>query len=117
MIEGYAFLHPFWLGLILLIPALIYWNYKSEKQRVVRIAVPTLSGIQGLKSWRTRLYPILKVIRYAGLIALIVAMARPQRTLKEEVVNAEGIDIFLKKELHLRCGSFCFLVFSSFLPI
>lgn len=99
MIEGYAFLHPYWLGLILLIPALIYWNYKSGKQRVVRIAVPTLSGIEGLKSWKTRLYPLLKVIRYAGLIALIVAMARPQRTLKEEIVNAEGIDIFLVMDL------------------
>lgn len=99
MIEGYAFLHPYWLGLVLLIPALMYWNYKSGKQRIVRIAVPTLSGITGLKSWRTRLYPLLKVIRYAGLIALIVAMARPQRTLKEEIVKAEGIDIFLVMDL------------------
>ena len=99
MLDGYTFAHPYWFGLLLLIPGLVYWQLRPGRQRVLRIAFPTLDGARGLKTIRSQLYPLISVLKYAGLVALIVAMARPQRTLKEEVVKAEGIDIFLVMDL------------------
>jgi Ca-activated chloride channel homolog len=99
MIEGYTLLHPYWLGLLLLIPALVYWRYKVGKKRTVRIALPTLAPFENVKGVRTRLNPVIDILRYLGLAALIVAMARPQLTLKEEIVRAEGIDIFMVMDL------------------
>jgi Ca-activated chloride channel homolog len=99
MIEGYTFLHPYWLGLLLLIPALAYWKYRVGRSRTMSIALPTLDAFGNARGIRTRVYPILNVLRYLGLAALIVAMARPQLTLKEEIVKAEGIDIFLVMDL------------------
>lgn len=99
MIEGYTFLHPYWLALLLLIPALISWKYLAGKGRIVKIALPSIAGFGKNRGLRTRIYPALNVLRYVGLAALIVAMARPQLTLKEEVVRAEGIDIFLVMDL------------------
>jgi len=52
-----------------------------------------------LSSWRSRLRPVLPYLRLAALVLLIVAMARPQRTLKEEKINAEGIDIVMTMDL------------------
>jgi len=41
----------------------------------------------------------LPVLRYLGLIALIIALARPRQVLKEEEVRAEGIDITMVMDL------------------
>ncbi len=99
MIEGYTFLHPYWLGMLVLLPALAYWKYRIGKNKTVRIALPTLAAFGNIRGVRTRLYPVVNVLRYLGLAALVIAMARPQLTLKEEVVRAEGIDIFLVMDL------------------
>jgi Ca-activated chloride channel family protein len=99
MIDGYTLLHPYWLGLLLLLPALAYWQHKAGKNRTVKIALPSLAPFENVRGLRTRLYPVLNVLRYLGLAALIIAMARPQLTLKEEIVRAEGIDIFLVMDL------------------
>ncbi|RLD22147.1 MAG: aerotolerance regulator BatA [Bacteroidetes bacterium] len=99
MIEGYTFLHPYWLGLLLLLPALAYWKHRIGRRMTVRIALPTLAPFATHRGLRTRIYPVLNVMRYLGLGLLIVAMARPQLTLKEEIVKAEGIDIFLVMDL------------------
>jgi Ca-activated chloride channel family protein len=99
MLEGYTFLHPWWLGLLLSIPGLILWQKFQGRKREVRIAFPTLTPVANIRGWRTRLYPVIPVLRYIGYAALIVALARPQMTLKEEIVKAEGIDIFLVMDL------------------
>ena len=99
MIEGYTFLHPYWLGMLVLLPALAYWKYRIGKNKTVRIALPTLAAFGNIRGVRTRLYPVVNVLRYLGLAALVIALARPQLTLKEEVVRAEGIDIFLVMDL------------------
>ncbi len=99
MIEGYTFLHPWWLGLLLIIPAMILWYRYRGSQKEVRIAFPTLTPVAHIRGWRTRLYPVIPILRYLAFAAFIIALARPQQTLKEEIVWAEGIDIFLVMDL------------------
>lgn len=98
MLDGYALMHPYWLFLLLLIPAAIYWRRRRRSVQV-RIGVPGVSHFAGNPGIRARIYPLLNILMYAGLALLIVAMARPRKMLKEEIVRAEGIDIFLVMDL------------------
>ena len=46
-----------------------------------------------------RLQPLFPILYTAGLVCLIVALARPQRGLQESRVNTEGVDIVLLLDL------------------
>ena len=61
--------------------------------------MPTLEATRGLKSWKGELQKLLPTLRALAFIALVFALARPQRMLTEEVIKAEGIDIFLVLDL------------------
>ena len=93
------FVHPLYLLLLLLIPALIWWLRRQQQQRYVVMEMSSLQSTIKLSSWRSRLRPLLPYLRLAALSLLLVAMARPQRTLKEEKINAEGIDIVMTMDL------------------
>lgn len=61
--------------------------------------MPGLGTFEGNVSWRSRLRGLLPLLRFLALGALIFALARPQKVLKDENINAEGIDIFLVMDL------------------
>jgi Ca-activated chloride channel family protein len=99
MDSGVPFADPYWLLLLSVIPLMIYWQAWRGKKAHVHVGMPDLRGLYPVRGWRARLDPVLGVLKYLSLAALIVAMARPQKTLKEEEVKAEGIDIFLVMDL------------------
>lgn len=99
MFDNVTFLHPYWLALLALLPLVWWWQRRRADRLFVSLGLPTLAGLEGMATWRTRLLPVVQALKYLGLAGLIIAMARPQQTLKEEVVNAEGIDIFLVMDL------------------
>lgn len=94
-----TFIHPWFFLLLLLIPAVAYYRYRQRKQYHTVLKMPTLEAAQGLKSWRGELQKYLPVLRMLAIASIIMAMARPQRTLKEETITAEGIDIFMVMDL------------------
>jgi|GEM_PF-5468918 len=59
----------------------------------------TLESISDVYSWKEKALKYLPILRYLALAGLIIALARPQKTLTEEVVKAEGIDIILAMDL------------------
>ena len=61
--------------------------------------MPSLESIKGVTSWRGWLRAALPVLRVIAFVALVIAMARPQEVMKEEEVEAEGIDIVLAIDL------------------
>ena len=61
--------------------------------------MPSLEGIRGIGSWRGNFRIALPVIRALAFALLVIAMARPQESLKEEDIKAEGIDIVLVMDL------------------
>lgn len=92
------FLHPGFLLLLLVLPLAIWWQKKRGTQGP-QLRMSTLEGVQHLQTWRSRLRPLLPVLRALAYTALVVALARPQRTLKEESVTAEGIDMIMSMDL------------------
>lgn len=99
MFSGITFAHPYWLLLLLLIPAMILWHRWKGARKQVHLGIPSLEGLAPHRGWRAQLDPVLPVLWYTSLVLFIVALARPQLTLKEELVKAEGIDIFMVMDL------------------
>lgn len=61
--------------------------------------MPTLEAIAMVATFRGTLRKYLPVLRALAFAALVIALARPQLTLQEEEIKAEGIDIFLVMDL------------------
>jgi Ca-activated chloride channel family protein len=86
---------PQLLILLGVIPLLGYWYYSRQRHEQVRLQISSIQSIKHLSNWRSKLWPYLPWLKAASAAAMVIALARPQLTLKEEEVNAEGIDIML----------------------
>jgi len=91
-----SFAHPFFFGLLLLVPVMIWWQVRSRKGDTPSLRLTTLAGIDrnsigGRAQWR----PVLFVLRIVTLVALTIALARPQSSNTTENIDSEGIDIVL----------------------
>ncbi|NUO02063.1 MAG: VWA domain-containing protein [Saprospiraceae bacterium] len=92
-------LHPEFLYLFLLLPVAVFWYWLRYRKRYPTFRLSSLQAIQGRKSWRGRLQIVLPILRGLAFAALIMGLARPQKTLEEEKVKGEGIDIMLAMDL------------------
>ena len=95
-----SFAHPFYFGLLLLIPFMILWQQRGRKTDNPVMRLTTLQGIRHMKpSFRVRFRPVLFVLRIIALIALIIALARPQSSNVTESIDSEGIDIVISLDI------------------
>jgi Ca-activated chloride channel family protein len=91
-----TFAHPIFFGLLLLIPLMIWWQSRSKKEDSPALRLTTLSGIDPSKvGGKAKYRPVLFVLRIIALLALTVALARPQSSNTTENIDSEGIDIVL----------------------
>jgi Ca-activated chloride channel family protein len=99
MFNNISFLHPWFFLLLLLLPLVAWFRYRDRQQHYATLQMPTLEAVKGLQSWKSVLKKLLSALRALAFVALVFALARPQLTLKEETIKAEGIDIFLALDL------------------
>ncbi len=86
--------YPWLLLLLLLIPALVYLRYAGRRRPTLRFSEgASLTRLP--RSWAVVMQPVLPVLYALGLLALIIALARPQAGLDESRVRTEGVDIIL----------------------
>lgn len=91
-----TFAHPIFFGLLALIPFMIWWEIRRRRTNYPAFRLTSLTGVKNIKpSWRVRLRPALFVLRVLSLVALTVALARPQSSNVTESIDSEGIDIVL----------------------
>lgn len=95
MFENISFLHPWFFLLLFLLPIVAYLQYRQKGQRHASMTMSNLTSVKDMRSWKSILQKWLPLLRALAFIALVFALARPQLTLKEEKVTADGIDIFL----------------------
>lgn len=98
-LNNIQFVHPLFFGLLVLLPLLGWWYRRRYAHRYATLQMPSLEGVARRGTWRSKLRRALPVLRALAVITLIIALARPQRTLQEEEVKAEGIDIMLAMDL------------------
>jgi Ca-activated chloride channel family protein len=95
-----TFAQPEFFVLLVLVPLAVYWYWRSHRQQLVEIQVPTTKVFASLpRSWRQRLRHSLFVLRLLAFALLTVALARPQSTSRGENVTTEGIDIILATDI------------------
>jgi len=88
----YTLQHPWWLLLWLVLPVLALWRARGG---AAAVRFSALSLVSGGASVRVALAWLPAALEILGLAALVVALARPQLTHRETVVESEGIDILL----------------------
>jgi Ca-activated chloride channel homolog len=93
-----TFAQPYWLSLLILLPLLYLWRSRSA-QREMGSVLKLSSGALGIETWRSRLRRRLPWLRWAALVLLCLAMARPQRRWQEEKATADAIDIMLSMDI------------------
>jgi Ca-activated chloride channel homolog len=91
---------PYFLLLVLLLPLILWYFYRNQKQRSVVFRISTTEGIKDIgKSWKVRWRPVLNVLRSIAFVAFVIALARPQKTNVSESIDSEGIDIVLSMDI------------------
>ena len=96
---GYTFINPEFFLLLLLLPVIGGWYYWRYRQHYATLRMSSLQSVAHITSWRGRLSALLPILRAFAFTLLVIAIARPQETLKEEEIKAEGIDIVLVMDL------------------
>jgi Ca-activated chloride channel family protein len=99
MSDNLQFLHPWFLSLLLLLLPLGWYRLRRQAAPLASLRMPTLAAVGDVPSWKILLARSSPWLQLLAMAALVIALARPQRTLKEEVVKAEGIDILLVMDL------------------
>ena len=92
------FVHPYFLSLLLLVPLLVFWYIRQLTKRYASMRMPAMDNFSA-SSIRGRLQVILPILRALAFIALVIALARPQKSLREEDIKAEGLDIMMAIDL------------------
>jgi len=97
-LENYNFLAPYWLLGLTLLPIMAAWYLSQREKRYVNLNLPSLEAFEK-SSLRGRLRVLLPILRALTVVTLFIAMARPQLTLQEEEITADGVDIMMVMDL------------------
>ena len=107
--SGFRFHDPLWLAALVLVVLAMLWSARVKRRHVV-----LFSSLEGLRSLPVtlaqRLKRLLPVLRFVGLMLLVVALARPQEGREEFRVRTEGIAMQLVID---RSGSMAALDFQE----
>lgn len=95
-----TFAHPWFFGLLLLIPFMIWWQVRSKRKDSPALRLTTLRGISAAHTgYRAQFRPVLFILRVLTLVALIIALARPHSSNSRKNIETEGIDIVISMDL------------------
>ena len=90
----FQFLNPAWLWLLLALPVMAL--LRGRAGRAVALKLPSVSDARGAGGMpKSRMGGLLMAFLYAGLVLLIVALARPQLGRGKVDIETSGIDITL----------------------
>lgn len=96
----YRFADPYFLYLLVIIPILIYFHFKSRKPQTATLQYSNIGIVKSVGKTRwTKYRHLLFGLRMVAFAFLIIALARPQSGSKEEEITTEGIDIILALDI------------------
>jgi len=94
------FANPEFLGLLLIIPLMVFWYVKRNVGRSGTMRFSNVGLIKSVSKSPTRKYRhLLFILRVLVIALLIIAVARPQSSSTEEEIITEGIDIILAMDI------------------
>lgn len=84
---------------MLLIPLIVFWKYRNKRKYQPTFRVSSTGAYKNKSSIRVKIAWLPDVLRYLAISLFVISLARPQQTLKEEEINAEGIDIMITMDV------------------
>ena len=100
MFKGIEFAHPGFFWLFVLIPVIAGWYIWRERKLYGYLS---LSAVKGFALPKKSLRPMFRhsgiALRCLALVALIIAIARPQSSLSWQNSTTEGIDIVIASDI------------------
>lgn len=95
----FRFEQPWWLLLLLTLPLMV-WLYQRRRPPMAQLRFSSLAPLIGLPpGWRVRMRPLLLLLRMAGLVMLVLALAGPQAGRGRTRQTSEGIDIMVALDI------------------
>jgi Ca-activated chloride channel homolog len=96
----FNFVNPLFLFLLPLLLGYGGWLLWTRRKRYPTIRMSSLQSVVNEPSWKALLRQwLLPFLRGLALFCLIIALARPQQTFKEQDIKADGIDIMLSLDV------------------
>ncbi|WEK37379.1 MAG: VWA domain-containing protein [Candidatus Pseudobacter hemicellulosilyticus] len=89
------FAQPWFFAGFVLLPLLGWWYWKKDSSSRAGLTVSTLQAFRKTSSWKTLGRHSLFGLRLLAISCCIIALARPQVRMDEELKTGEGIDIIL----------------------
>ncbi|MEZ4929057.1 MAG: VWA domain-containing protein [Chitinophagales bacterium] len=94
------FAHPNLLWLLAVLAVLAgLWFYFRYKKNYGSMQVPSLSMFKDYTSLKAMLLPLLPILRFLALAAIIVALARPQSSSTQHRISSYGIDMVISMDV------------------
>lgn len=100
-IQNIEFEHPWILTGILLLPLLYLWVNSLQKKTIPFLPVSVTDNAVSVPTFKIKLYKLLPFLKVFSIALLIIALSGPKLILKEQSVNAEGIDIILAMDVSI----------------
>ena len=95
MFENIEFANPEFFWLLLSLPLALLWYFFKRKNEMASLRISSIKGFT-VKSWASKLKPVLLGIRLLALAAIITALARPQtEDISTRTKTTKGIDIVM----------------------
>jgi len=95
MFENIEFANPEFFWLLLLLPLALLWYFFKRKNEMASLRISSIKGFT-VKSWASKLKPMLFAIRLLALAAIVTALARPQtEDISTRTKTTKGIDIVM----------------------
>ena len=99
MFDNLIFYNPEFFWLLILLPIIIFWNYRNKKIKLSHLKFSSVTGFTH-KSIKIRLFPFLDYLRYFSIIMLVIALARPQVIdVSTQTKTSRGIDIVIAVDI------------------
>ncbi|NNE29071.1 MAG: VWA domain-containing protein [Saprospiraceae bacterium] len=100
-----SFEDPWLLLLLGLLPLLYVVFQRTKKRQGSFVRFSDLRSLENKVSLRARLRKLLPLLSGLAFVLIILALARPQTSLEEQKIEAEGIDIMLVMDLSPSMGN------------
>jgi Ca-activated chloride channel family protein len=100
MFKGLEFAHPGFLWLLIIVPAMVAWYILREQQLQGSLSVSAARGFRLPEKNNFAAYRHSGlVLRSLAVLALIVALARPQTAFSWQNSTTDGIDIMIASDI------------------
>jgi Ca-activated chloride channel family protein len=100
MMEGITFAQPGWFWLLLLLPLMVFYEWRLRRRSLSPLVFPGLAPFAGRRrSLKEALRAAPFLCRLGAVGLLVVALARPQSSSRGESVTSEGIAIVLAMDI------------------